>query len=71
MWRGRLAHRLRLPTRTIRRQKIWLVLGKTREMAKHDNYENAKSTYDGFITYAKWGTIVAAIITAVVVLLLV
>ncbi len=39
-------------------------------MATHDNMKAARSTYDGFISMAKWGTIVCTIIAAVVVMII-
>lgn len=36
-------------------------------MANPDNMKAARSTYDGFIQMAKWGTIVCAIIVALVI----
>lgn len=39
-------------------------------MAQNHDLGPAKETYEGFITLFKWGTIVAAVVTALVVLII-
>ena len=39
-------------------------------MAKKNNMKHAEATYSSFIGWAKWGTIIAAIVAAFVVLLI-
>lgn len=39
-------------------------------MAKIDNMKAARGTYEGFISMTKWGTIAAAIIAAIVVMII-
>ncbi|MDR7104015.1 aa3-type cytochrome c oxidase subunit IV [Croceicoccus sp. BE223] len=39
-------------------------------MASQDNMKAARSTYDSFIAMAKWGTIVCAIVAAIVVMII-
>ncbi|MBS7668453.1 MULTISPECIES: aa3-type cytochrome c oxidase subunit IV [Croceicoccus] len=39
-------------------------------MATKDNMKAARSTYEGFISMTKWGTIACAIIAAIVVMII-
>jgi len=39
-------------------------------MASQDNMKAARSTYQSFLVLAKWGTIVCAIIAAIVVMII-
>jgi len=39
-------------------------------MASQDNMKAARSTYESFISMAKWGTIVCAIVAAIVVIII-
>ncbi|WP_281274254.1 hypothetical protein [Sphingorhabdus wooponensis] len=39
-------------------------------MANNHDLGPAKETYEGFVTFFKWGTIVTAIVTAIVVLII-
>ena len=44
--------------------KLW-----GRIMSSDDNMKSAEQTYGGFLVFLKWGTIVSAIFTAIVVVL--
>ena len=39
-------------------------------MASEGNVERATQTYEGFVSFVKWGTIVSVILTAIVVVLI-
>ncbi len=39
-------------------------------MAKHEPIEKARSTYANFVSWFKWGTIIVAILAAIVVLII-
>lgn len=39
-------------------------------MAEHQDMTAAKATYAGFLTLFKWGTIVTAVVTAIVVMII-
>lgn len=53
-----------------RNRRANLVKGMSRAMEKPDTIEKAQSTYASFVNWFKWGTIIVAILTAIVVMII-